>query len=145
MATKLVDLSLGSNRLVVMREQLTWDALENIASAYAEVKQKHSIFGQYPMADNETVEDWATRVDATINEGNKKKDDETYNEYLKRAMTRKLDKQELVKDTIRALAKIFGQEEKVTDEGFKASSYPECKDFLITVFEAVDLSTVDFV
>ena len=146
MATKVADICVSSSlaRLVVTLDQLTFGRMEKIAEGMSEVKQKHSLFAKFPMEDNEDVDAWAERILPLMDAENKKLDTETKEEYVKRVYSLRLDKQTLVKDTVTMLAKVFDQESKVDEEGFKKASYPAVKEFVISVLDAVDLSTKDF-
>ena len=146
MATKVADICVSSSlaRLVVTLDQLTFGRMEKIAEGMSEVKQKHSLFAKFPMEDNEDVDAWAERILPLMDAENKKLDTETKEEYVKRVYSLRLDKQTLVKDTVSMIAKVFDQESKVDEEGFKKASYPAVKEFVISVLDAVDLSTKDF-
>jgi hypothetical protein len=146
MATKVADICVSSTgaRIVVNVNQLTFERMEFLASGMADVKQKHSLFAKYPMEDDEDVDAWAERILPLMDAENKKLDTETKEEYVKRVYSLRLDKQTLVKDTVGMIAKVFDQEGKVDPEGFKKASYPAVKEFVISVLDAVDLSTKDF-
>jgi len=146
MATKVADICVSSTgaRIVVNVNQLTFERMEFLASGMADVKQKHSLFAKYPMEDDEDVDAWAERILPLMDAENKKLDTETKEEYVKRVYSLRLDKQTLVKDTVAMIAKVFDQEGKVDPEGFKKASYPAVKEFVISVLDAVDLSTKDF-
>ena len=141
---KLAEVALGERRVVVDTKDLIWSKMELLAEEYASVKKQHSLFAQFPINDDETVEEWSERVSPLLLEENKKKDGEDSETYMKRVYSLKLDKQKLVKDTVAMIATVFGQGEKICSGSFDRSSYPECKSFIIAVFEAVDLSTRDF-
>jgi len=145
-ATKVADICVSSSgaRIVVNVNQLTFERMEFLASGMADVKQKHSLFAKYPMEDDEDVDAWAERILPLMDAENKKLDTETKEEYVKRVYSLRLDKQTLVKDTVGMIAKVFDQEGKVDPEGFKKASYPAVKEFVISVLDAVDLSTKDF-
>ena len=146
MASKVADICVSSSgaRIVVNVNQLTFEKMEFLASGMADVKQKHSLFAKYPMEDDEDVDAWAERILPLMDAENKKLDTETKEEYVKRVYSLRLDKQVLVKDTVAMIAKVFDQEGKVDPEGFKKASYPAVKEFVISVLDAVDLSTKDF-
>lgn len=146
MATKVADICVSSTgaRIVINVNQLTFERMEFLASGMADVKQKHSLFAKYPMEDDEDVDAWAERILPLMDAENKKLDSETKEEYVKRVYSLRLDKQTLVKDTVAMIAKVFDQEGKVDPEGFKKASYPAVKEFVISVLDAVDLSTKDF-
>lgn len=146
MASKVADICVSSSgaRIVVNVNQLTFERMEFLASGMADVKQKHSLFAKYPMEDDEDVDAWAERILPLMDAENKKLDTETKEEYVKRVYSLRLDKQTLVKDTVAMIAKVFDQEGKVDPEGFKKASYPAVKEFVISVLDAVDLSTKDF-
>lgn len=146
MASKVADICVSSSgaRIVVNVNQLTFEKMEFLASGMADVKQKHSLFAKYPMEDDEDVDAWAERILPLMDAENKKLDTETKEEYVKRVYSLRLDKQVLVKDTVAMIAKVFDQESKVDEEGFKKASYPAVKEFVISVLDAVDLSTKDF-
>lgn len=142
--SKVAEVSIGENRVVVNVKDLIFEKIEEIAEGYAEVKQKHSLFAKYPLEDGESVEDWSKRAFTQLTEENKKKDEESLQEYFQRAYVLSLDKHKLIFDTIKMMAKVFGQEGKVTDSGFKKCNYPEAREFVIKVLDTAGLSTKDF-
>jgi len=139
------DLDLPPNRLVIMHKDLIFDKIEALIEAYAEVKKKGSLFEEYPLLDGEDVEQWMERVAPIWAESNKKVEGESQDAYLKRIYKMKADKPKRVKETIKAIAKVFDQAEKITsDDAFDKTSYFDCKNFVLKVFNALDLSVADF-
>jgi len=135
---KIAEVSLGENRLVVDRKDLTFDNLEVLGREYAQAKIDLSLYSKYPIGEDESLADWAERVYPLLQEDNKKKDDEGKEDFLVRIYGTNMDKHELVFRLLQSIASICKQSEKVTKEAFKKSSYPDCKEFIATVFKAAD-------
>lgn len=142
--SKVAEVALGENRLVVNTKDLVFDAVEAIVEGYADVKKSHSAFAQYPMQEGESMEDWSERAFKAMQDEAKREDGEKVEDYLKRIYSLSTDKHKLVFDTIEMLAKVFKQDGKVTKESCKKANYPEAKAFVVAVFRAADLSTRDF-
>lgn len=141
---KIAELNLGKDRLVVETKHLVFDNIELLAHGYAEIKEAHSLFAEYPMLEDETTEQWQERVLPLLADETSRKDGESQKEYLNRIYAQKLDRHKLIFDVISLVAEVCGQKEKATQDNFKKSSYPECKSFLVSVFSSCDLSTRDF-
>lgn len=136
-----LDLPPGS--LVVDTNKITPTAMEALADALGEVKQKHSIFAKYPLEDDETLEQWQERVLPDLTNETKKKDGEKAEDYLKRVFKTELDKKDLIFDTLSAFAGVFGGKE-VTKESFNKASYVSMKAFIKDVLKACDFPTSDY-
>lgn len=140
----IAEVALGPNRLVVEMKHLVFKNINKLAHGYADVKLKHSVFNQYPLLEDETIEQWTERVLPLLAQENAKKDEESASDYMGRIYKLKMDKNELIKDTIKLVADICGQADKVSDEVIDETPYPLLKAFLLDVFEASDLSVKDF-
>lgn len=141
---KIAEVALGPNRLVVEMKHLTWDNIEKLAEGYSKVKLQESIFGLYPMNDDETYEQWSERVAPQIDLEGQQKEGESYKDFVVRVFDLKLMKKNTVFETLKIVASLTGQEGKVSEEAFRASAYPECKEFLSTIFNKCDIPVKDF-
>jgi hypothetical protein len=133
------EVTVGEHRLVVMREDFINDNIRALAETYAEVRHSLSFFGKFPMKDGEDMDAWALRVQEELDETNKKRDDESQAEYIKRVFHKtNSDRQVFVKEMLKGVAKVFNQEGKITDEGFEKANYLDCKEFLTNLFRSCD-------
>ena len=133
------EVTVGEHRLVVMREDFINDNIRALAEAYAEIRHSLSFFGKFPMKDGEDMDAWAQRVQEELDETNKKRDDESQSEYIKRVFHKtNSDRQVFVKEMLKGVAKVFNQEGKITDEGFEKANYLDCKEFLTNLFRSCD-------
>ena len=137
-------LELPPKFLLIDTDSITPAKIDEIAAELGQVNKDHSIFGKYPMEEFETIEQWQERVMPLLAEETKRKDDESNEVWLLRAHTVKPDKLKLVKDTLAALAKVFGQAGVVNDESFNRCGYPIIKKFIRDVLKECDFDTKDF-
>jgi hypothetical protein len=142
--SKIAELELGAERLVVFEKDVLFENIDKISEEYSEVKTKHSLFAKYPMKDGESSQEWQERVLPLLAAESNKLDKESNKDYLARIYKLSLDKHKLTIDTIKMLAKVFGQEAKATDASFKKCSFVAARKFVVTVFEACCLPTRDF-
>ena len=136
-------LELGQSALIIDPKKISPNKMDEISEALGEVKLKNSIFHKYPLEDQETLEQWQERVSPLMQEEIKKREDESGSEYLKRVFKQDNKKQVLF-DTLSALAKIFNQSDKVSQEAFNNASYVEMKKFVVDTLKACDIPTTDF-
>lgn len=141
---KLAEISVGENRIVVEDKHLTFAVIEELANGYVDVKAEYSLFTRFPIQDNETTEEWAERVLPLLDKENAKSKDESSKQYLERIQSPKFDKQKVLFDSLKLVAKVTGQESKIVEDSLKQVSYPALKEFLKKVFESCDLSVKDF-
>jgi hypothetical protein len=140
MAVLRLDLAPGV--LIVNPEKITPTQMDELTDLLAEVSLKSTIFGKYPLQDNESLEEWRERVEKEIPEKNKKKEDETASEYMKRVFKPQQDKKQMVFDTLEAMAKVFGG--SVSHEGFMKQPYGDSKSFVVKVLKAIDFPTGEY-
>ncbi len=135
----------GENSFSLNTERLTPDSIDILAEKLTDLKLKHSVFGKYPIWKDETVDDWSKRIQPTLQEDNKRKEEEGAEEYLKRSLfaVDNKDKMNFVFDTLNALAETFGQPE-ITRDIFRKTSYTEVKGFITAILSVADISTKDF-
>jgi hypothetical protein len=137
-------LSLPPKEFIVNTDSITLAKIDEISEALGEVSKANSIFGKYPMFEEESLEEWQTRVMPILGEETKKKDGETNEEYLLRVHTVKPEKGKLLFDTLQALSKVFGQKESVTKETVEKGSYSQMKRFVRDILKECDFETKDF-
>lgn len=144
-----LELEVGEHRLVVDDKNILFDTIELLVEKLGEVNLKHSVFGRYPIADNESVEEWSERIKTVIEEMNeklqveKKQEGESLSAFLKRVQDPEISgiANEKYFDALKAIADVFGQGHKVTPESFKKTSAPLAQDFILNVLKKCKLST----
>jgi len=142
--SKIAEVSLGINRLVVYEKDIIFKNIRLLAQGYAEVKEKHSLLTRYPMLEDETNEEWTNRILPLLADENARLPGEDAKQYAARLYSQKLEKQELTFEILEVIAKIVNQSEKVTREAFEEASYTACKSFIYAVYSAADLNVEDF-
>lgn len=135
-------LALGQGVLLVNPDSITPDQMDSLSDQLGEVTRKHSIFGKYPLKDGETIDEWRERVEKEIPEKNKKKDEESAEDYLKRIFKPQRDKHELIFDVLMSFCSVFGG--SMTREGFRSSPYGESKSFVLKVLKGIDFPTAEY-
>jgi hypothetical protein len=129
-------LELVDTFMLVDTDRITPRDIDNMGSALSDANYKLSFFGKHPMADGESEEDWKKRCDAEIEEKNKKQEGETETDYVRRMLKIEATKPEVLFETLVAIAKVFGQEEKFTRERFNVTPYGAMKNFTRDVLKA---------
>jgi hypothetical protein len=138
------ELKVGDQRLVYKTEDLSWANRELLQDALVKLKTDNSLFGRFPLADGEDLKEWEERIKPELENESKRKDKESSTKYLSRLMSGDKTKQNLIYQTLAAIAKLFGQETKLTPESFKTVSYPSAKMFIKDLLEMYDLDTSAF-
>lgn len=128
--------------VLINTDKITPNQMDQLSDLLAEVARKHSIFGKYPLAEGETLDEWKERVEKEIPEKNRKKDDEKSDEYMKRIFKPQQDKKLMVFDTLEAMSTVFGG--NVSYEGFRSASYGVTKTFVLNVLKAMDFPVGDY-
>lgn len=135
-------LDLNPGVVVVNTDKITPDQMDDLSDQLAEVSRKHSIFGKYPMEEGETIEAWKERVEKEIPEKNRRKDEESVDEYMKRIFKPQQDKKLMLFDTLSAISHTFGG--SVSYEGFRKAPYGDSKNFVLKVLKGMDFPVVEY-
>lgn len=139
MADQLI-LNLGKNRLVVDPDKITLKKIKELAKAVTEIKIKNGIFGKYPMKVGETPEEYQKRVNEEIKDkpiGMLK--DETSEDYVRR-IHNPMDNHSTIFELLSAIAAVFEQEKKVSEDAYDETPYIKAKDFVVAVLDYCDLT-----
>lgn len=140
-----MQVTIGDQRLVVNPDNITLRKVKELADALVELKRKHSLLTKFPLNDKESLEEWSERIAPLLVEENKRKKNEKSDEYINRLYKTDLDKQELVLDTLKLIAKSFdNQESKITPENSDQISYVSAKRFIKDLFTLCDLDASAF-
>lgn len=136
----IIEVALGTERLVVNTDKITYPKVIELSDELSQLKKKYSLFSEYPMEEGETVDSWYERVAPLLDEKNKKKTKESAEDYINRIFKADLQKQELVIDGLRAIAKVFdNQDSKLTEEAIAVLPYVKAKNFIKQILEICDL------
>ena len=137
-------LELPPGFIVIDVDKIEPDQMDEISDMLGEVKFQNSVYHEFPMLDGESDEEWQERITPLWLESKSKKKDESIEEYLRRSFKTSNAKKKILFDTLKGLAGVFGQADKVTEKAFGQSSYVMCKRFVIDVLKAIDFPTSDF-
>lgn len=133
-------LEIGTQTLVVDPDTITLKKVKELARAVTAVRAKHSLLTKYPMKEGEVMEDYEERVKAELRESNTRKAGESEEDFASRLLVSGVDNQGFILDELKAIAKVFDQESKVSDETMEMVPYVKAKQLISDILEVCDLS-----
>lgn len=150
---KPLTLAIGTQNLVVDPDTITLKKVKELARAVTEVRVKHSALTKYPrinidvkdekgnVTENrlETMEEYETRVKKELQESNTRVEDESEKDFVKRLQESGDDNQSFLFDQLKAIAQVFGQEDKVTEDAYDMVPYTHAKKMVKDVLDICDL------
>lgn len=131
-------IELGDQRLSINTDKITLRKVRELADSLADVKAKYSIFSKYPMNEGETLTDYQVRIQAEMIKKNSRKEGEDSQEFQKR-LFKSTESLEQTIDELKAIAALFGQDEKVSEETCGDVSYVTLKNYVNDILAFCDL------
>lgn len=132
-------LEIAGQNLVIDPEAITLKNVKDLANGLSDARNKYNPMTKHPMLEGEKWDDYEARVKKEITETSTRKVGETEDEFIRRIMSPSLDNQSFLFDQCHLIAKIFGQEQKVTESTFDTVPYVKARDFVNQLFMMVDL------
>lgn len=138
-------LNVGEFRLMIARKALTINVGTDLAYRIAAVRAKHSPFSKVEKLENETSEAWYARYLQSLGQDSTRLDGESQEKFLERTFKPVAFEEEMSKlrDYLTEVADLFGQKDRVTDDGWGKVCIEELTVFLTNVFKKCRISTAD--
>ena len=140
---KIGPVEIGTQKLLLNCNEFTFNKVEALREAVAQIRREHSIFSKYPMEEGEKRELWKVRVEPIMEADMTRKEGETPLEHLKRMFELKSDSHEMAPQILSTICETFGLRE-VSAEDFKKANWLEVKSFIYDTLNVVDISCDDF-
>lgn len=132
-------LEIAGQNLVIDPEAITLKNVKDLANGLSDARNKYNPMTKHPMNEGEKWDDYEARVKKEITETSTRKVGETEEEFIRRIMSPSLDNQSFLFDQCQLIAKVFNQEQKVTEATFDTVPYVKARDFVNTLFAMIDL------
>ncbi len=139
MAKPLI-LPIGAQNLVIDPDTITLKTVKELARVINDVNSQYNPLVKHPMQIGETMEEWEKRVKEELKQANVRKADETEEEFVKRIMSPGDDNQTLVFQHLQAIAALFNQKEKVSENSYDQIPYIKARTFINELLTMCDLA-----